>query len=104
MHAAAPWLMTWDDHEVENDYAGNQAQDLAAGFHARRAAAYQAWAEHMPVRRMAKLPPPTARIFIDCSAWQVWQELEWGGLARFLMLDDRQYRSPQACPRPGRGG
>ena len=57
--AACPWLVIWDDHEVENNYAGLVPEDPsdAAGFAARRAAAYQAWWEHMPVR----LPPPTRR-------------------------------------------
>jgi alkaline phosphatase D len=104
MHAAAPWVLTWDDHEVENDYAGNISEDLAAGFAARRAAAYQAWAEHMPVRAMAHRPPPSAETPIQWAHWRIEQAFEWGRLARVITLDDRQYRSPQACPRPGRGG
>ena len=53
MHAACPWLMTWDDHEVHNDYAGLQAGVFGPevpNFVARRAAAYQAYYEHMPLR------------------------------------------------------
>ena len=57
MHAACPWLVTWDDHEVQNDYAGLQAGYTSAlepaspdNFAARRAAAYQAIYEDMPVR------------------------------------------------------
>ena len=55
-HAACPWFVTWDDHEVENNYAGLIPQDPAdqAIFPARRRAAYQAWWEHQPVA----LPPP----------------------------------------------
>ena len=56
MHAACPWLMTWDDHEVQNDYAGLHEGSGVLGmgsvpdFAARRAAAYQAYYEHMPLR------------------------------------------------------
>jgi alkaline phosphatase D len=53
MHAACPWLVTWDDHEVQNDYAGLHEGDNGppvADFAARRAAAYQAFYEHMPLR------------------------------------------------------
>jgi alkaline phosphatase D len=94
-HAAAPWLVTWDDHEVENDYAGTQGQRLQAGFAAQRAAAYQAWWEHMPVPRALKPVDGTARIV---------HRLDWGGLARIHLLDMRQHRDPQACSLPGRGG
>ncbi|MFT4102669.1 MAG: alkaline phosphatase D family protein [Burkholderiaceae bacterium] len=54
MHAAAPWVAVWDDHEVQNDYADDQGQDLAAGFVQRRAAGYRAWAETVPQRPMAR--------------------------------------------------
>src|SRR5207244_8996096 len=53
MHAACPWLVTWDDHEVQNDYAGlveGENGPAVSDFAARRAAAYQAFYEHMPVR------------------------------------------------------
>ena len=96
-HAACPWLVTWDDHEVENDYANDRSQflDTPEWFLARRAAAYKAWYEHMPVpRRMVPLGP-RARIHT---------RVQYGNLANFFVLDDRQYRSHQACSRPGRGG
>jgi alkaline phosphatase D len=89
--------MVWDDHEVENDYAGSQSENLdnPEWFLARRAAAYQAWYEHMPVRR-AMLPfGPNL---------QLYTRLSFGQLAEFNLLDDRQYRSPQPCSKPGRGG
>ncbi|MEO8298246.1 MAG: alkaline phosphatase D family protein [Burkholderiales bacterium] len=95
-HAAAPWLFVWDDHEVDNDYAGltpGGAPDAA--FAQRRAAAYQAYWEHQPLPRAMKPAGPDARIY---GAY------DWGQLARILCVDDRQYRDPQACPRPGRGG
>jgi alkaline phosphatase D len=93
-HLAAPWIVTWDDHEVANDYAADHDERLSSDFAARRAAAYQAFYEHMPLR----LPPP--RSF---AAVRMFQRYDWGQLARFHVLDDRQYRAYQACPgkRPG---
>ncbi len=95
MHAAAPWLVTWDDHEVNNDYANDEAQDLDPDFLVRRAAAYQAYYEHMPLAPRA-LPSGPAALLYDSYAF--------GNLATFFVLDDRQYRSHHACPKPGRGG
>ena len=94
-HAACPWLIVWDDHEVDNDYAGLQGQSLRFDFASQRASAYQAWWEHMPL--------PKALRPVD-GAVRIYGHLDWGRLARFHLLDDRQYRDPQACPRPGRGG
>ncbi|HTY17239.1 MAG TPA: alkaline phosphatase D family protein [Myxococcota bacterium] len=95
IHAATPWICTWDDHEVSNDYADDQSERLEPAFLARRAAAYQAYFEHMPLPvRMAPVGP-SARIYTT---------VDFGTLARFYLLDDRQYRSHQACQRPGRGG
>jgi alkaline phosphatase D len=96
-HAAVPWVLTWDDHEVVNDYANDRGPVLVppAQFLARRAAAYRAYYEHLP------LPPQMAP---DGPHARLHTRLAWGDLARFHVLDDRQYRSHQACPRPGRGG
>ena len=94
-HAAAPWLVTWDDHEVDNDYADDESEDLDPDFLARRAAAYQAYYEHMPLAPRA-LPRGPAALLYDRFAF--------GELATFFVLDDRQYRSHEACPKPGRGG
>jgi alkaline phosphatase D len=96
-HLAAPWIVTWDDHEVANDYAGDIDERLSSDFAARRAAAYQAFYEHMPLR----LPPPRDGRF---GSIRMYQRYDWGRLARFHVLDDRQYRSPLPCPKPGRGG
>ncbi len=96
-HAAHPWALTWDDHEVENDYANDRAEDLKPrdAFMRRRAAAYQAFYEHLPMRR-AQLPlGPDARMY---------RTLGFGALASIAIVDDRQYRSYHACPKPGRGG
>ena len=96
-HAASPWAVVWDDHEVENDYANDRSENLddPAWFLQRRAAAYQAWYEHMPARRsMVPFGP----------ALQLFGRLTFGSLAQFNLLDGRQYRTPQPCPKPGRGG
>jgi alkaline phosphatase D len=95
LHAAVPWLMTWDDHEVDNNYARLRSETLDPDFARRRAAAYRAYYEHMPLRRRAI---PTADGVILRSRHDV------GALARFHLLDGRQRRTPQACPLPGRGG
>jgi alkaline phosphatase D len=96
-HAAFPWLSTWDDHEVENDYASDRSErnDPPEWFLARRTGAYRAYYEHMPLpRAMAPLGPHL----------KLYTRIGFGSLASFFVLDDRQYRSPQACPRAGRGG
>jgi len=96
-HHAAPWIVTWDDHEVANDYANDRDERLNPKFLERRAAAYQAFYEHMPVRLV--LPKPG-----DFANMRIYQRYDWGRLARFHVLDDRQYRAWQACPPAGRGG
>lgn len=94
-HAACPWLVIRDDHEVENDYAGLQGNRLQPDFAAERAAAYQAWWEHMPVPKAAR---PQA------GALPGYEALDWGRLARIHAVDGRQWRAPQVCNTPGRGG
>jgi alkaline phosphatase D len=96
-HAACPWILAWDDHEVQNDYARDHSQERVPPelFRQRRHAAYQAYYEHMPL-------PAAARPHLD--EMRIYGRSSFGTLARFFVLDDRQYRSPQACPRPGRGG
>lgn len=98
-HLVAPWLVTWDDHEVANDYAADRDERLAPNFLVRRAAAYQAFYEHMPIRLPA-LPDGPHRY----AHLRVYDRFDWGRLARFHVLDDRQYRSYHACQRPDRGG
>ena len=95
LHAAVPWLVTWDDHEVDNNYAGTRDEALDPDFRTRRAAAYQAYYEHMPLRRQAR--PIGSGIVLRARH-------DFGRLARFHVLDGRQHRTPQACPRRGRGG
>ncbi len=107
MHAACPWLLTWDDHEVQNDYAGLQAghssaadPSAASQFLARRAAAYQAWYEHMPVRASA-LTQGLAGLATGAEL-RLYSRLPYGQLASLYLLDGRQYKDPQACT-PGGG-
>jgi alkaline phosphatase D len=91
-HAAAPWIVTWDDHEVSNNYAGGRAQQhdrdriSDVRFMQRRAAAYQAYFEHMPLRRSALPRGPEMLLH---------RRLEFGRLASFHVLDTRQYRTDQ---------
>ena len=90
-HARCPWVLTWDDHEVDNNYAnlvGENGFESEEQTRLRRAAAYQAWWEHQPVRA------PRARSWADLN---ITRALDWGALARFWVLDTRQYRSPHAC-------
>ncbi len=96
-HAAFPWVVTWDDHEVDNDYANDRSQNLDPKdvFLARRAAAYQAYYEHMPLPAWAR---PRGHDM------QLYGAVRYGSLASFFVLDTRQYRSYQVCPRPDRGG
>jgi len=86
-HHAAPWLITWDDHEVANDYSPARDELLSPDFVQRREAAYQAFFEHQPLR-----------------AQRMYQRCDWGRLARFHVLDTRRYRSVHACQPAGRGG
>lgn len=89
-HARFPWLVTFDDHEVDNNWAGDVAEDDVPreAFLRRRAAAFQAWYEHMPLRRSAIPRGPDMLMY---------RRLSWGRLARLHALDTRQYRSDQAC-------
>lgn len=96
-HLAAPWIVTWDDHEVANDYAGDRDERLDPRFAQRRAAAYQAFYEHMPLRL-------NLAAGAGFGALRIYQRYDWGRLARFHVLDDRQYRAAHACTPDGRGG
>jgi alkaline phosphatase D len=90
-HARFPFVVAWDDHEVANDYSGLAPEwgSPSPEFTARRAAAYQAYYEHMPIRLgAARLPAAGLRIY---------RRLHWGRLAEITMLDDRQYRSDNPC-------
>ncbi len=88
-HAAAPWVVVTDDHDVENNYAG--ALDIDPGtdpvvFLLQRAAAYRAFYEHMPLRREALPVGPDMRLF---------RRIRFGDLLDLHLLDTRQYRTDQ---------
>jgi alkaline phosphatase D len=105
MHQACPWLFTWDDHEVQNDYAGEQQGNsgpAVSDFRQRRAAAYQAWYEHTPVP--ASVLTRALEGLASGQGLRIYGERRFGRLAQLLLLDGRQYRSPQACTRGGRFG
>lgn len=89
-HAVAPWIPVWDDHEVDNNYADLTPENPAesVGFAARRAAAYQAYYENMPLRRTSVPRGPDMQLF---------RRVPWGDLATFHMLDTRQFRDDQGC-------
>jgi alkaline phosphatase D len=95
-HAACPWIVTWDDHEVENDYANDRAvSGRGVDFLARRGAAYRAYWEHQPLRR-AQMP--------HGADAQLYRRYTWGQTANLHMLDARQYRDHQICTPPDQGG
>ncbi|WP_133912423.1 alkaline phosphatase D family protein [Streptomyces sp. NBC_00582] len=96
MRAAAPFVVVFDDHEVEQDWAGDVANDPTAWptakFLARRAAAFQAFYEHMPIRAAQKPSGPDVLMY---------RSLDFGTLARLHVLDTRQYRDDQATTAAG---
>ena len=95
-HAAHPWIVTWDDHEVDNDYANDRsASGRGEEFLARRAAAYRAYWEHMPLRWRQRPQGADA---------QLYRRYHWGSTANLHVLDARQYRDYQVCTPPGEGG
>lgn len=109
-HLASPWIVIWDDHEVEDNYAALDPggigtmidPDAAEKFAAKRAAAYRAWWENMPVR----VPPPDGS-----GAMRIYRSFDFGALARVSVVDNRQYRTPIPTgegegnlPRPFGGG
>ncbi len=90
-HASCPWVVTWDDHEVDNNYAAEVSEQpdvMREEFLERRASAYQAYYEHMPLRA-AQIPKG--------SSMRLYRRLDFGGLAQFAVLDTRQHRSDQPC-------
>jgi alkaline phosphatase D len=81
-HRAHPFIVIWDDHEVQNDYTGDSF------WFSRRANAYRAFYEHLPLRQESIPRGPDMLIY---------RKVTWGDLAEFSMLDTRQYRSNPPC-------
>ncbi|MEV4656928.1 alkaline phosphatase D family protein [Micromonospora sp. NPDC049301] len=88
-HARFPFIMTWDDHEVQNNYAGAVPSGAGDGrpFLERRANGYQAYYEHLPLRPEQRPTGPDMLMY---------RRVDFGRLAQFSVLDTRQYRSDQA--------
>tara|TARA_B100001123_G_scaffold395459_1_gene477039 strand:+ start:7096 stop:8691 length:1596 start_codon:yes stop_codon:yes gene_type:complete len=89
-HHAAPWIVSTDDHEVDNDYAGIIPEDdqTVEQLILRRAAGYQAFYEFMPLRRSSMPSGPDHPMY---------RRLRFGDLIDMSVLDTRQYRSNQPC-------
>ncbi len=89
-HAQYPWIVVWDDHEVDNNYAGFFQENNAPleAFAIRRANGYKAYYEHMPLRR-SSVPRGTSL--------QLYRPFQYGTLANIFMLDTRQFRTDQPC-------
>ncbi|MFG1948999.1 alkaline phosphatase D family protein [Nonomuraea sp. NPDC048826] len=90
-HAAAPWLVVWDDHEVDNNWAGEvpeRPDRPQPDFLTRREAAFRAYYENMPLRR-GSVPRGIGM--------QLFRRVRWGRMATFHLLDTRQYRDDQSC-------
>jgi alkaline phosphatase D len=89
-HAAFPWIVTWDDHEVQDNYAGDISRnnDPVGDFIVQRANAYRAYWEHQPLRALQEPEGPDAVLY---------RRFGFGDLLQVSMLDTRQYRSDQAC-------
>ena len=93
MHAACPWLVTWDDHEFDNNCANDISEEVDKKiskdtFLKRRANAYKAYYEHMPLRKSALPKGPNMELY---------RKISYGKLAEFFVLDTRQYRTDQPC-------
>jgi alkaline phosphatase D len=98
LHAAYPFVVIWDDHEVEDNYAGsgpdsastdaankenNNEYPRRVPFGDRRKNGYKAFFEAMP-----RVAPKGDRIY---------GSLKLGNMAELFLTDERQYRDPQPC-------
>ena len=87
LHARFPMIATWDDHEVQDNYAGEApggGLDASKRYsNRRRRAGEKAWEEAMP--------------FFRHSSGRIWRGLRHGRTVDLIMLDQRQYRADQPC-------
>ena len=91
-HAAAPWVVTWDDHEIANDAWSGGAEghtDFHGEWATRQDAAMQAYLEWLPVRGTA-----------PSRGGHIYRTLRFGTLAELHMLDLRSYRSAPGVMHP----
>ncbi|MEV4066642.1 alkaline phosphatase D family protein [Nonomuraea dietziae] len=89
-HAAAPWIVTWDDHEVLDNWAGVHGpggEVTEQDYLVIRANAFRAYWENLPIR-VPVVRGPDARVH---------RRFTFGDLAEFNVLDTRQYRDDQVC-------
>jgi alkaline phosphatase D len=89
-HAAAAFAASFDDHEIDNNWASDFDQDGTSAeiFALRRSAALQAWYEHMPLRK-AQFP--------TLGGLTAYRRLDYGRLMRMHVLDTRSFRADQPC-------
>jgi alkaline phosphatase D len=95
MHRLCPWIVTWDDHEVQNNYTGNLSNVGDTDFETLRIAGYRAYYEHMPLRARAMMG--ALERFRRDARLQIYDRYDFGRRARFHVLDARQYRTPPLC-------
>jgi alkaline phosphatase D len=88
-HARFPFVCTWDDHEVQNNYMGDTLPSGGdeATVRELKANAYRAWWENLPVR----VGGP------DGSDLPIHRVHDAGGLARLYVLDERQDSDVPPC-------
>jgi alkaline phosphatase D len=89
MHAMCPWFVTWDDHDFDNNCAADISEERGvdtADYLLRRANAYQAYYEMMPLRKRSLPRGPHL---------QLYRQAPFGRLANLFVLDTRQYRTDQ---------
>jgi len=82
LHAHAPFICVWDDHEVANDTWKDGAENHNEGegdFTERKMAALQAYFEWLPIR------PVDTKEFSDV----IYRDFQFGNLVNLIMLDTR---------------
>lgn len=82
LHAAVPWYLVWDDHEITNDTwhsgAENHQPETEGDFLQRRMAAVRAYYEWLPIR------PPQGE-----DSVQIYRSFDFGNLLSLHLLDTR---------------
>ena len=89
MHAAHAFIPIWDDHEVEDNWAGatggHQTPNRRVPYPQRRFNGLRTFYESMPVRRPER------------GGFKLYRSIPLGAHAELFLLDQRQYRDPQPC-------